>query len=345
MELLDQYLQSVKRHLPWERQDDILAELRVNLEAQLEDKEAECGRPLTKEEIEEWLKQVGSPLQVAGRYRRQQYLIGPALFPIYWFVLRLVLGWCAILYSITKAVEIAAKGLGADAIISAALGLPWTLLISAAFITLAFAAIEIAATLYPEKFNPLAAMSAWPQGMTSPFDADREEHKKTLSFAKALAEVIFGFLFLGWLLLVPHYPYLLFGPGEWYLASLPYKLAPVWWTFYWCCVGINGFELTWKTVDFATGGAWQKRKNWRHLAMHTLSLIPLVVLVSAPDQALFLLKSPVANAAARGAQLATANKGVHTALAIAIGIVALQILWMAGKMGVETYRRRVSAMR
>jgi len=43
MELLDRYLQAVKRHLPWERQDDIIAELKANLESQLEDKESELG--------------------------------------------------------------------------------------------------------------------------------------------------------------------------------------------------------------------------------------------------------------------------------------------------------------
>ncbi len=344
MELLDRYLQAVKRHLPWARQDDILAELRVNLEAQLEDKEAELGRPLTKEQMEEWLKQIGSPLQVASRYRRQQYLIGPVLFPIYWFVLRLVMAWCAVIYAIVKTVDIASRGLGASAIVGAVAYLPWVLLINAAIVTLIFAAIEIAATLYPEKFNPLAAISAWPQGMTSPFDADREEHKKTLSLAKALAEVIFGFLFLGWLLLVSHYPYLLFGPGAWYLASLPYKLAPVWWTFYWCCVGINGFELAWKTVDLSRN-TWQKHQPLRHLAMQALSLIPLGVLLAAPDHALFLMKNPAADAVAHGAQVASANKGVEVAFALAMAIVVLQLLWRAGKMGVEAWRRRAVAMR
>ena len=48
MELLDRYLEAVKKHLPWQRQDDIIAELRANLEAQLEDKEAGLGRPLTR---------------------------------------------------------------------------------------------------------------------------------------------------------------------------------------------------------------------------------------------------------------------------------------------------------
>lgn len=50
MELLDRYLQAVKKHLPLQRQDDIIAELKANLEAQLEDKEGALGRPLSKAE-------------------------------------------------------------------------------------------------------------------------------------------------------------------------------------------------------------------------------------------------------------------------------------------------------
>jgi len=83
MELLDRYLQAVKKHLPWQRQDDIIAELKANLESQLEDKEGELGRPLTQGEAEDWLKQLGPPIQVAARYQPQRYLIGPAIFPIY----------------------------------------------------------------------------------------------------------------------------------------------------------------------------------------------------------------------------------------------------------------------
>ena len=90
------------------------------LRAQMADKEAELGRPLTREEAEEWLKQLGSPIQVAGRYQRQQYLIGPTVFPTYWYVLRLSLTWCAIVYAIAKAVDIASRGLSADAIVHAA---------------------------------------------------------------------------------------------------------------------------------------------------------------------------------------------------------------------------------
>jgi hypothetical protein len=61
MDLIERYLQAVKKHLPRQRQDDIIAELRSNLEARLEDKEAGLGRPLNAEEVEAWLKQMGSP--------------------------------------------------------------------------------------------------------------------------------------------------------------------------------------------------------------------------------------------------------------------------------------------
>ena len=55
MELLDRYLQAVRKHLPWQRQEDILAELRANLESQLDEKQGELGRPLTPTEAEEWI--------------------------------------------------------------------------------------------------------------------------------------------------------------------------------------------------------------------------------------------------------------------------------------------------
>ena len=67
MEALERYLEAVGRHLRGARREDIVAELRANLEAQLDDKQAELGRPLTAQEMEDWLKQLGAPLQMAAR--------------------------------------------------------------------------------------------------------------------------------------------------------------------------------------------------------------------------------------------------------------------------------------
>lgn len=341
MELLDQYLEAVRKHLPWQGQDDILAELRANLEAQLDDKEAELGRELTNEEAQEWLKRLGPPIQMAARYQRQQYLIGPAVFPIYWYVLRLTMAWCAAIYAIAKAVQIAASGLGAGAVIDAVLGLAWVLLITGAIVTLIFAIIEQVGLRGAGKCTGVVKQPAWMNGMTPPFE-QAPGAKKKRSYASAVAEVIFGCLFFVWLLLIPHYPFLLLGPAASYLATLPYELAPVWWAFYWCVVAINGVELIWKTVDLARG-AWQGPQRARHLVQQSLSLIPLGVLISAPDGALFLLKNPAADAAAHGAQVAAANGGIHLALAVAVAIVVLQLAWSAIRIGMEGWRRRVAA--
>jgi hypothetical protein len=348
MELLDHYLQQVKRHLPWLRQDDIIAELRANLEAQREDKEAELGRKLTDAETEAWLKEMGSPLQVAARYQPHQYLIGPALFPIYWFVLKLALTWCFVIYALVSTVEIAANSRGAEAIVEAALRLSWVLFVNAAIVTLVFAVIELTGGRLPEKCAELAGMGKeWPEAMETPFEASPDDRiddgKKRRSFAQAVARVIFGCLFLIWLLLVPHYPVVLWGPGVFWWGSLPYKLAPVWWTFYWCAMALNVFELTWHMMNLFTGH-WQGPRRGQHFLMRVIALVPLAVLLSAPGHALFLLKNP-ADAAEHGATLAQMNQGVYRALEIAAAIVMVRLLWMMIRASIDSYRKRLAAAR
>jgi hypothetical protein len=89
MELIDRYLQAIRFWLPKKQRNDILAELSEDLRSQIEDKEAELGRKMNDVELEALLKQIGDPLLVAGRYLPQQHLVGPVLFPIYCFVLKM----------------------------------------------------------------------------------------------------------------------------------------------------------------------------------------------------------------------------------------------------------------
>ena len=91
MELVDRYLQAVKFWLPKQQKDDILAELSADIRAQIEDRESVLGRSLTQPEIEDILKQRGRPCLVASRFRPQESLIGPVLYPIYLFCLKCAL--------------------------------------------------------------------------------------------------------------------------------------------------------------------------------------------------------------------------------------------------------------
>ncbi len=91
MELIERYLQAVKFWLPNQQKDDIIAELSEDIHAQIEEQETTLGRKLNGAELKAFLKKRGQPLLVANRYLPQRYLIGPTLFPIYWFVLRIAL--------------------------------------------------------------------------------------------------------------------------------------------------------------------------------------------------------------------------------------------------------------
>ncbi len=90
MELLERYLQAVKFWLPKEQKNDIIAELSEDLRSQIEERETALGCKLSEAEVEAILKERGRPLLVANRYQPQEYLIGPVLFPIYSFVLKIV---------------------------------------------------------------------------------------------------------------------------------------------------------------------------------------------------------------------------------------------------------------
>jgi hypothetical protein len=96
MELLYRYLEAIEFWLPKRQRQDIIAELSEDLRSQIEEKETELGRKLEDAEVEAILKRCGSPLAVASRYRPQQYLIGPTLFPIYRFVLAVLLIGCVV---------------------------------------------------------------------------------------------------------------------------------------------------------------------------------------------------------------------------------------------------------
>lgn len=92
MELVDRYVEAVRKHLPRAERDDIAAELRETLQSQIEAVEAESGRAATADEIAAILKRYGAPEIVASRYGARSHLIGPDVYPHYRAAVRIV-GW------------------------------------------------------------------------------------------------------------------------------------------------------------------------------------------------------------------------------------------------------------
>jgi hypothetical protein len=343
MELLDRYLQAVKKYLPWQRQDDILAELRANLESQLEEKETELGRPMTKAEGEGWIKQLGSPMQMAARYQPNQYLIGPALFPIYWFVLKMALLWAAVIYLVVNAVLITLDSPSVSAYASTVAQTPSMLIVTAAWITGIFAAIEIASNRYPAKFAGVAGWPAnWSPDTLPPIERSGAEKTRRVNFAKTVSEVIFGVLFLIWLLLVPKHPYLIFGPGVFYMQISRFQLAPVWTNFYWAVVGLNILQLAWRSWELLSGN-WQKSRTPSRIVFKLLGLIPLLFLINAPGRVLVSLKDPSVDPSQLGPTIDLVNKSVHLAFMATCAIVILTLLWELIQSALNAYRKRAAA--
>jgi hypothetical protein len=93
MEMLERYLHAVEFGLPKSQRKDIIAELSEDILSEIDENEAKLGRRLNEDELAAILRQHGNPILVASRYAPSRPLIGPALLPHYWFVMKLVLLW------------------------------------------------------------------------------------------------------------------------------------------------------------------------------------------------------------------------------------------------------------
>ena len=340
MELLDRYLQAVRKYLPARRQDDIIAELRANMESQIEDKESELNRPLTQGEMEDLLRKMGSPVIVASRYQPQQYLIGPTVFPMYLYVLRIAVLWAIVIYSVVIVAVIPFTSPTASSVADSLMRMPGVLMTVAAWVTLVFAAFEFISVRYPSRTTPLAEYTSnWQPSSLPPLEKSDASGRKPRSFTQAVAEVVIGFLLIAWLLLIPRYPFLLMGPGVVVLHISPYQLAPIWWVFYWWILGLNVLQVAWKTFDLVSG-RWQQPWPVRTIIFKAVGVVPLALLLSVRDHVYLVLKDPAAGHLGPGQNLDQINNAIHLGFSVICAIVVLQLAWDIGRMVLDEYHRR-----
>ncbi len=89
MDLVNEYLRAVAALLPRAQRDDIVAELRDTILNRIEEREADLGRPLTDDEVEAVLREVGHPVVIAARYNEgPQHVVGPTLYPYWLFAVK-----------------------------------------------------------------------------------------------------------------------------------------------------------------------------------------------------------------------------------------------------------------
>jgi hypothetical protein len=159
METLQRYLHAIEFWLPKAQRKDIIAELSEDLHSQIEEQQDQFGHKMSDAELDALLKQRGNPLLVANRYLPQQSLIGPVLFPLYKFVLKIwALCWltpAAVLVVLVKHTQ--HPELPWTSTMSLTIGWLWTaVFVAIGTITLAFVVLERveAKTHFLENWNP-----------------------------------------------------------------------------------------------------------------------------------------------------------------------------------------------
>jgi hypothetical protein len=153
--LVEHYLLQLRTFLPAKQRDDIAAELRESIRSAVEDRERELGRPLTDDEVNGVLVGFGHPMVVAGRYLPMQHLIGPDVFPLYWYVLQAVLIVIAVIGGLITAVALLTDPRAGQAAIQVASRFWWLAVEAAALVTFVFAALDYGKARFSflEKFD------------------------------------------------------------------------------------------------------------------------------------------------------------------------------------------------
>jgi hypothetical protein len=272
MELIERYLQAVRLALPKSQQDDIVKELRDSILSQVEEKEAALGRPINEEEQAELLKKIGNPLTLAGGYAKQHHLIGAAVFPIYWKVLKVSLGLAFVAGAVGSiATAAAGKPLGESLRVLAIY--PQTALMVFACITLTFWALEYfgARLRIAERWDPrkLPALS-------------KTRPKK--SRFELIAQLVVQTIFAVWWLAGLHYEYLVFGPGTNFM-----RFGPIWHSIYWLFVSMALIDLGLTTARLMWP-QWTEGGKVTRLVMSALGLVVLYFLLTNPG--LFVARNP-----------------------------------------------------
>ncbi len=152
-DLVGHYLLQLRSLLPAKQRDDIATELGESIRGTVAERERELGRALGEDEVAAVLKGYGHPLIIAGRYLPIQELIGPRVFPLYWYALQAVVIVIAVVTGILAGIAFLT---GAQNGVQVLIDGFWFALIAAACVTIAFAVLDHGSARFKmlEDFDP-----------------------------------------------------------------------------------------------------------------------------------------------------------------------------------------------
>ena len=308
MPLLDRYLQAVRFFLPRRNQDDIVRELSENLLSQIEDREQSLGRPLTEDELAELLRRHGHPMVVAGKYRSSAHLIGPALFPLYLFALKMGLGVALIVTTVLAAIATVLHGDVLRHALEAFLAYPGRALMVFAWTTLGFAGLDLAQ-------SRLKLTHRW-----DPRTLPRlMKHEERMSRTQALCELLAASAGAIWLMLVPRWPFLLLGS-----ATSLLQLAPIWSIVYIPILGVTLATVAINVFTFARP-AWTPLRTLARAAVHSVACVIFVVLLRVDQWVLAKPGATLTDGTSAERLADIANHVVEISLTVALFVTLIEL--------------------
>jgi len=328
MDLLERYLQAVGEHLPPATREDVLAELRANLEAEMAERAGGRETAPTESEVADILKAHGRPMLVAAKYLPQRYLIGPEFFPFYLLTLRKAAPLVVLFYfagHLASFVFSKSAGVFATSMARAFAQLVPVLLIFWAAVTITFAVLDYVWTQHGKG----AGWNAWEPEKLPPL----AHPAKQKSLAGRIADLVVHSLWLLYVLAIPRHPYLILGPGSLFLSRLSAGFAPVWRPFYVAIIVLLVAQLIIKLTALTSGN--HRSEALLRLLIKLLGLAPTGLLAFATIY--FVPTSPTANLHA----LAQINYGVNLGFRIVFAIALLDLLaesWLYFRHMIPTER-------
>jgi hypothetical protein len=308
-ELLKRYLHAVRCLLPQKQRNDVSRELEENLRSEIEEKEAERGRPLNEEELGALLKRMGHPAVLALRYQQGRCLIGPAVFPIYWFAVKMVLGILAVVHILLPGIFLLVTGEPAGKIVGLFLRYPAVALPVLAWITLAFAVLDTETV----RSRVEAALSKWsPRSLPPVVDGEAEQ-------PPSVAGLLVTALMSIWWLASLRFPQLMLGPAAGYI-----EFGPIFYELYVPMVAAAVASLTLGWIRL-TRPEFKQLHRLGGMAVDGLGLVIFYVLATAADW--FGAGERLSTAPDYAELISTINFGVGIALKIGLVAAAVSFFW------------------
>jgi len=292
----------IRRNLPAREADDIVAELRDLMLARAEEQEEKTGSV-------DWaalLQDFGHPLVIAARYRKQQWLIGPELYPFYVHFLKMIVGIVLIIVTCISAIKVALWASDPGPAITGFLGSIWGAVAgTVGSVTIVFVIVERVA-----KGSAVKCTHWKPSELPEVFD-------KQPTVYESAFEVGFGLLILLWWVgIIPTPP---IWAGEFHLEA-----APVWTGLHWPVALLLAGRLAYGLVRWL-------RPRWkivRGLLGATTAVGALIIagLIYRAGQWVTVVPTGMSPDQVVGLQGALD-------LAFRIAIVAVVVIWTLGILG------------